>query len=42
MNLETNNMQEKERGRASHYLQVENKVRALVNYELAGSIPLVR
>jgi hypothetical protein len=42
MDLETNNMEENERGRASHYLQDENKVRALERYELAGTLPLVR
>jgi len=29
-------------GHVARYLQIENKVRALVKYELAGSIPLVR
>jgi hypothetical protein len=28
--------------KVARYLQVENKVRAMVKYELAGSIPLVR
>jgi len=28
--------------KVARYLQVENKVRALVKYELAGNIPLVR
>jgi hypothetical protein len=28
--------------KVARYLQVENKVRALVKYELAGGIPLVR
>jgi hypothetical protein len=28
--------------KVARYLQVENKVRALVKYDLAGQIPLVR
>jgi hypothetical protein len=28
--------------KVARYLQIENKVRALVKYDLAGGIPLVR
>jgi len=29
-------------GKVARYLQIENKIRAVIKYELAGTIPLAR